>query len=54
MTILEGQAGHDKMWQVTMLVDDIRNVCMRKWKLGKYLSIDEMMVYYKGLYFLAQ
>jgi hypothetical protein len=31
-------------------VDEIRNACMREWSLGKFLTINEMMVRYKGSY----
>ena len=31
-------------------MDDICEACMREWLLGKFLTIDEMMVRYKGSY----
>jgi hypothetical protein len=31
-------------------VDEIRNACKREWSLGKFVTIDEMMVRYKGSY----
>jgi hypothetical protein len=35
---------YDKMGQVRRLVDDIRRVRMREWNLGKYVTVDEMMI----------
>jgi hypothetical protein len=48
------ELGYDKMGQVRWLVDKIREVCMREWKLGKYITVDEMMIRYKGSYCPAQ
>jgi hypothetical protein len=48
--IHKGDPGYDKLRQVRWLVDKIRNACMREWQLGKFLTIDEMMVRYKGIY----
>jgi hypothetical protein len=31
-------------------MEEIKNVCMREWSLGKFVIIDEMMVRYKGSY----
>ena len=31
-------------------MNEIYNACMREWSLGKFLTIDEMMVRYKGSY----
>jgi hypothetical protein len=45
-----GEPGYDKMGQVRWLVDDIRRACMREWNLGKYVTMDEMMIRYKGSY----
>jgi hypothetical protein len=45
-----GEPGYDKMGQVRWLVDDIRRACMREWSLGKYVTVDEMMIRYKGSY----
>jgi hypothetical protein len=36
--------------QVRWLVDEICSACKREWSLGKFLTIDEMMVQYKGSY----
>jgi hypothetical protein len=41
---------YDKLRQVRWLVEEIRNACMKEWSLGKFLTIDEMMVRYKGSY----
>jgi hypothetical protein len=38
------------MLQVRWLVDDIRRACMREYSLGKYVTVDEMMIRYKGSY----
>jgi hypothetical protein len=52
--IQKGQLGYDKMRQTRWLVDEICKACMREWSLGKYLTIDEMMIHYKGSYCLAR
>jgi hypothetical protein len=44
------EPGYDKMGQVRWLVDDIRRACMKEWSLGKYVTVDEMMIRYKGSY----
>ena len=41
---------YDKMRQVKWLVNEVREACMRKWILGEFLTIDKMMVRYKGTY----
>jgi hypothetical protein len=48
--IPKGNPGYDKVRQVRWLVDEIRSACMREWSLGKFFTIDEMMVRYKGSY----
>ena len=48
--IRKGEPLYDKLRQVWWMVDDIREACMREWSLGKFLTIDEMMVLYKGSY----
>jgi hypothetical protein len=48
--IQKGDPGYDKLRQVRWLINEIRNACMREWSLGKFLTIDEMMVRYKGSY----
>jgi hypothetical protein len=50
----KGQPGYDKMRQTRWLVEEIRKACMREWSLGKFLTIDEMMIQYKGSYCSAQ
>jgi hypothetical protein len=45
-----GDVGFDKIRQVRWLVDKIRDACKAVWSLGKYLTIDEMMIRYKGSY----
>ena len=52
--IQKGGLGYDKLWQVRWFVDEVRNACMKEWSLGKFLTIDEMMVRYKGSYFLIR
>jgi hypothetical protein len=46
----EGLPGYDKLGQVRWLVNAIRDSCKRVWKLGKFCTIDEMMIRYKGTY----
>jgi hypothetical protein len=48
--IEKGQLGYDKMQQTRWLVEEICKACMKEWLLGKYLTIDEMMIHYKGSY----
>jgi hypothetical protein len=48
--IQKGDPQYDKLRQVRWFVDEIRNACKREWSLGKLLTIDEMMVRYKGSY----
>jgi hypothetical protein len=45
--IQKGKPSYDKMHQTRWLVDEI---CKKEWSLGKYLTIDEMMIRYKGSY----
>jgi hypothetical protein len=46
----KGLPGYDKLGQVRWLVNAIRDSCKRVWKLGKFCTIDEMMIRYKGTY----
>jgi hypothetical protein len=48
--IQKGDVGYDKLRKVRWLVDEIRNASSREWSLGKFVTIDEMMVRYKGSY----
>jgi hypothetical protein len=48
--IQKGDPGYDKIRQVRWLVEEIRSTCMKEWSLGKFVTIDEMMVRYKGSY----
>jgi hypothetical protein len=48
--IQKGELGYDKLRQVRWLVNEIRNACTKEWSFGKFLTINEMMVYYKGSY----
>jgi hypothetical protein len=48
--IPNGDLGYDKIRQVRWLVEEIRSACMREWSLGEFLTIDEMIVWYKGTY----
>jgi hypothetical protein len=48
--IEKGQLGYDKVRQTRWLVEEIRKACMREWSLVKFLTIDEMMIRYKGSY----
>jgi hypothetical protein len=48
--IEKGDPQYDKLRQVRWLVDEICSACKREWSLGKFLTIDEMMVCYKGSY----
>jgi hypothetical protein len=42
------------MRQTRWLVEEICKACLKEWSLGKYLTIDEMMIQYKGSYCLAR
>ena len=48
--IKRGDPGYDKLQQVQWFVDEIKSVCMKEWSLGKFVTIDEMMVRYKRTY----
>jgi hypothetical protein len=48
-----GAPGYDKMGQVWWLATAICNAFKREWELEKYITVDEMMIGYKGLYCLA-
>jgi hypothetical protein len=48
--IQKEEPGYEKLYQVRWFVDFIRDACMREWSLGKFVTIDEMMVRYKGTY----
>jgi hypothetical protein len=48
--IPKGDPCYDKLRQVQWLIEEICKACMREWSLGKFLTIDEMMVRYKGSY----
>jgi hypothetical protein len=48
--IERGEPGYDKLRQVRWFVDEIKSACMKEWSLGKFVTIDEMMVRYKGTY----
>jgi hypothetical protein len=50
--IQKGDPGYDKLWQVRWFVDFICDACMREWSLDKFVTIDEMMVRYKGSFVL--
>ena len=50
--VVRGDPAYDKMHQIRWLVNDIRDACKHEWKLGKHLTIDEMMVRYKGSIFV--
>jgi hypothetical protein len=45
-----GSPGFDKLHQVRWLVEEIRENCKKVWELGKFLTINKMMVRYKGTY----
>ena len=42
--------GYDKMGLVQGICDQVRETFRNCWNLGKFLTIDEMMVRYKGTY----
>jgi hypothetical protein len=50
VNIERGSPAYDKLRQVWWLVEEIRANCKKIWELGKFLTIDEMMVRYKGTY----
>jgi hypothetical protein len=41
------------MGQVRWLVDHLWGAFKHEWQLGKYLTVDEMMIGYKGTYYPA-
>jgi hypothetical protein len=46
----KGALGYDKMGQVRWLATAIYDAFKREWELGKYVTVDEMMIGYKGSY----
>lgn len=42
--------GYDKMGQLRWLLDHLRGAFKREWTLGKFITVDEMMIGYKGSY----
>jgi hypothetical protein len=44
------EPGYDKMGQVHWLVDEIHQAFMREYTLGKFVTVDEMLIRYKGSY----
>ena len=42
--------GYDKMGQMRWLVDEVREKFGSHYNLGKFLTIDELMIGYKGKY----
>ena len=45
-----GDVEYDKMRQTRQLINHIRNAFRIQWNLGKMVTVDEMMVQYKGTY----
>jgi hypothetical protein len=41
---------YDKMNKVKWLFNEIQDCCIEQWNLGQFITIDEMMVRYKGSY----
>ena len=48
--IQRGDLLYDKCRQMHWLINSMRAACKAQWSLGKYLTIDEMMIRYKGSY----
>lgn len=48
--ISRGDVGYDKIGQTRWLVNAIRDRCKLAWYLGKHVTVDEMMIRYKGTY----
>ena len=46
----KGLSSYDKLEQVRWLVNAIPDSCKKVWKLGKFCTIDKMMIKYKGTY----
>jgi hypothetical protein len=42
---------YDKLGQVQWLVNATRDSCKTVWKLGKFCTIDEIIIKYKGTYY---
>ena len=45
-----GDANHDKLGKVRWLLQEVRRKCQENWNLGQMVTVDEMMVRYKGRY----
>ena len=48
--IERGDILFDKSSQILWLINSIRSACTAQWFLGKFITIDEMMVRYNGSY----
>lgn len=40
----------DKLIKIRWLLEEVRGRCISNWNVGKYVTIDELMVRYKGIY----
>jgi len=42
--------GYDKLWKMRWLLDDLRDRFKSSWNCGQYITVNEMMIMYKGKY----
>lgn len=49
-TIERSSPTFDKYAKTQWLIDEIRNKSVENWNLGKFVTVDKMMVMYKGKY----
>lgn len=40
----------DKLAKLRWLIEEVRECCINNWNLGQFVTIDELMVRYKGGY----
>ena len=52
-TLNKNDSQYDKMHQMRDLIEKIRQVWKRMWKIGQFNAIDDSMVRYKGKYCLV-
>jgi hypothetical protein len=46
----KGLPSYNKLEQIRWLINMIRDSYKRMWKVEKFYTIDEMMIWYKGTY----
>ena len=50
----KGSLNYDKLAKVSWLITDFRSRCKSLWNCDNFVTIDEMMILYKGRYYSMQ